>query len=202
MTLVRKSEFAKQCNVSNGQVSQWLTEGKIDGAAIVGTGQRSMLDVELAKAQLRERLAVDERFGLNGLNTNLEPTAPVVPVVAGLRQVETIEDAATVEARLKAEKLKQAEFLTNRLKAEDKARHGKYMDAMEAAAGMTRVADEMLKIFEGAFPEFASALAAKFEVSQREALHLLRDEFRRIREQLAAVYAAAAAALPRTIETD
>jgi hypothetical protein len=76
------------------------------------------------------------------------------------------------------------------------------MDAMEAAAGMARVADEMLKIFEGSFPEFASALAAKFQVPQREALLLLRDEFRRVRAQLAAVHGAEAAKTPKTVEVD
>ena len=163
MTLVRKSEFAKLCNVSNGRISQWITAGHISGDAIVGEGQRAMLDVDLAREQLKERLDTDQRYGINGLDTNLEPSAPVVPVVAGLRQVETIETDGTVEARLKAEKLKQAEFLTNRLKAEDRARHGKYMDAMEAAAGMTRVADEMLKIFEGV------ALGAISSARMREA---------------------------------
>jgi Phage terminase large subunit (GpA) len=76
------------------------------------------------------------------------------------------------------------------------------MDAMEATAGMSRVADDMLKIFEGSFPEFASAAAAKFQVSQREMLHLLRDEFRRIRAQLSAVDGAEAAKTPQTAEVD
>ena len=53
-----------------------------------------------------------------------------VPVT--IRLIPEGETDGTVEARLKAEKLKQAEFLTNRLKAEDAARNGKYMDAQEA----------------------------------------------------------------------
>ena len=35
-----------------------------------------MLDDDLARAQLRERLAINERYGLNGLNTKLDD-APV-----------------------------------------------------------------------------------------------------------------------------
>jgi hypothetical protein len=66
MLKVRKSVFAEMRGVSPGRLSQWLKEGKIDGAAIIGTGQRALLGSELALAQLRERLAVDERFGLNG----------------------------------------------------------------------------------------------------------------------------------------
>jgi hypothetical protein len=208
LALVRKSEFAKLCNVSNGRVSQWLTAGHIDGAAIVGTGQRAMLDADLALAQLNLRLDTDQRYGVNGLSTTLDAPASDEPVGAPplpnppVLQVREGETFGTVEDRLKAEKLKQAGFLTNKLELEDAARQGKYMDAMEAAAGMARVADEMLKIFEGSFPEFASALAAKFQVPQREALHVLRDEFRRIRTQLAAVHAALSAETPATVEAD
>jgi hypothetical protein len=59
-------------NVSNARVSQWLAEGKIDGEAIVGTGQRAMLDAALALAQLNLRLDTDQRYGVNGLSTNVD----------------------------------------------------------------------------------------------------------------------------------
>jgi hypothetical protein len=214
LAVVRKSEFAKIANVTKGNVTHWINAGHISGAALVGEGRTAMIDVELAMAQLKERLSVNERFGLNGLDTNLEApldlpvpevresevSPPVAPVVAQLRPAETIETDGTVEARIKAEKLKQAQFLSSRLKLEDAARHGKYMDTQEASGALTRQADEMLKIFEGAFPEFASATAAKFQVPQREMLHLLHEEFRRVREQLSAVCASKAAGTPRTVE--
>jgi hypothetical protein len=214
LPVVRKSEFAEMCNVSKGRVTQWITAGLIDGAAIVGEGRSAAIDVELAMAQLQERLSINERFGLNGLDTNLEPPAePVLrPIAAasvakewpegrhGVRVIPEGETDGTVEARLKAEKLKQAEYLTNRLRAEDAARHGKYIDAQEARGGMTRQADELMKIFEGAFPEFASAAAAKFQVPQREMLHLLRDEFRKVRAQLAAACRSRAESTPQTVE--
>jgi len=76
LAVVRKSEFARLANVSKGRVTQWITAGHISGAAIVGEGRTAMIDVELAMAQLKERLSVDERFGLNGLGTNLDPTSP------------------------------------------------------------------------------------------------------------------------------
>ena len=59
----------------------------------------------------------------------------------------------------------------------------------------------MMKIFEGALPDMASSQAAKFQISQREALHLLRDDFRKVREQLSAVHAAAARRVPEAVET-
>ena len=74
MPVVRKSEFAKLCNVTKGRVTQWITQRLIDGAAIVGEGQRALIDVDLACAQLQERLATDERYGLNDLSTNISTT--------------------------------------------------------------------------------------------------------------------------------
>ena len=72
MSAIRKSEFAKLCNVSAPCVSQWISGGKIDGKAIVGEGRSAMIDVDLARAQLKERLSTNERCGLNGLNTKLD----------------------------------------------------------------------------------------------------------------------------------
>jgi hypothetical protein len=108
LTLVRKSDFAQKCRVSAPRVSQWLTEGKIDGAAVVGTGQRAMLDAGLAREQLRERLAVDERFGQNGL-ARARRARPGCPHAApAVRVIPEGETDSTVEARLKAEKLRQS----------------------------------------------------------------------------------------------
>jgi hypothetical protein len=72
MTLMRKSEFARRCNLSKSRISQYLSAGMIDGAAIVGTGRSAKLDAAVALAQLKLRLSTDERYGLNGLSTRLD----------------------------------------------------------------------------------------------------------------------------------
>ena len=74
MAVARKSEFAKLCNVTRGRVTQWITQRLIDGAAIVGSDRRALIDVDLACAQLQKRLVADERYGLNGLSTNISTT--------------------------------------------------------------------------------------------------------------------------------
>jgi hypothetical protein len=70
--IMLKSEFAKRCNVHKSRVSQWLKAGQIGPEALVGTGRGAKLDSAVALAQLKLRLAVDERFGLNGLWTDLD----------------------------------------------------------------------------------------------------------------------------------
>jgi hypothetical protein len=189
------------------RVSQWITAGLISGAAIVGEGRGAKIDAAMALKQLKERLAVDERCGENGLSTNLDwlpDEIAATPAPSRNRpapEAREGEDPET-EAKIKAEKLKQSKFLTLRLERDERAGRGLYMDAQEANAGMARVADDMLKIFEGAFPEFASALMANPPSSAREAIHLLRTEFRRVREQLAAVHGAQLATEAQTEEVD
>ena len=121
MALFRKSDFAQKCNVDKSRISQWLTAGQISGAAIVGEGRGAKIDAAVALKQLKERLATTERFGLNGLSTNLDwlpEEAPVAapPVVVSSTTSVAVppggEDPETVEAQIKAEKLKQAKFLT------------------------------------------------------------------------------------------
>ena len=214
MTVVRKSEFARLCNFSKPRVSQLISAGQLTPPALIGEGKNQRIDVELGMAQLRERLSVNERFGLNGLDTNLEPPEPAEPSrapstrkwdparAAGPRRSPKARPPSRPRPSSRPRRPSSPILLTDRLNAEAAARNGKYMDAQGAAGGMTRQADEMLKIFEGAFPEFASALAAKFQISQRESLFLLREEFRRVRAQLSAVCASKAAKEPQTVEDD
>ena len=60
----------------------------------------------------------------------------------------------------------------------------------------------MVTVFEGALPEFAAALAAKFELPQRDVLHLLRGEFRKVRAAAAELLRRQAADLPAMIAID
>jgi hypothetical protein len=199
VTLVRKSEFANLCNVSNGRVSQWLTEGKIDGEAIVGTGQRAQINVEVAREQLKLRLATDERYGLNGLGTKLDgPTVPNLPV----SQVREGETVGMTDEQMKEVKLKQQQLLLAKMAYADLALKGVYANTREAAGGFSKVATEMMAMIEGWFPDLASAHAAKRQISQRESLHLTREEFRKIRDQMAVVWRNHAAKMPKIIDED
>ena len=115
----------------------------------------ALIDVDIARAQLKERLSTNERCGLNGLDTNLERW----PSARSARRCRTIRRAtrrlrtcrwlrltlpylrhakvripSTVDARIKAEKLKQNEILTRKM---GRARYGTYMDAAAARGEMT-----------------------------------------------------------------
>ena len=199
--IVRKGEFAELLGVTAGRISQLIAEKKLRPPALVGEGRAARIVVPLARQQLKEALDPSQRFGLNGITTRLDAPPPRVeaPIAP---QVDLPPADDTVETKIKAEKLRQAQLMTSRLEEEDRARRGVYVEAASARAEITRVASDMLKVFEGALPDFASELAAKHQIPQRDALHLLRQAFRRVRERASQAAGAAAAQQPKAIAAD
>lgn len=197
--IVRKSEFAALRGVSAGRVSQWIAEGKISGMALVGAGRSAQINVAVATQQLRASLDISQRFGLNGVSTRLGEETPVAlpPPPLGEAPPPVVD---SVETRIKAEKLRQTVLATRRLEEQDRASRGVYVKADEARAATVRAISEAVKAFDGALADFASALAAKFQLPERDALHLLRSEFRRIRQRATDRFAEQAAAEPEFVE--
>lgn len=218
MALVSKSDFAAIINVSPGRVSQFIKAGQITQEAIVGAGQRAKIDVDRAKADLRLTLDISQRLG-NGLDTRLDHDPPAPDLISAPRPeanmrldfqaAPTLGGSAppsspvtpNVDMELKQQKLEQARRL-NRIAAIEEAKSaGSLVESDETRAAMTRVAAGMLVVFEGGLTDFATSIASEFKVPQRDVLHLLRRDFRRVREAAAKQARKEAAELPETIET-
>lgn len=205
--IVRKSAFAVLRGVSPGRVSQWIAEGKISGKALVGVGQKAQINVAIATAQLRVHLDPNQRYGLNGITTNLDDDPAEQPELAAAPQPAQAAIAPapvvdTVESRIKLEKLRQTELTTLRLEEDERTRRGTYVNAAEVKAGYNRLGAELVKTFESAMPNIADAIAAKFGAPARDVLHCMRIEFRKLRSLASEHYAAKAAELPESIEDD
>lgn len=202
-TIERKGEFARRINVTPARISQLIAEGKLSGAALVGEGREQRVVVAEAIRQIRATRDPSQGYGLNGITTRLDDPPPVTaapgpapstPTPATPGATEPARDS--VEERIKAEKLRQAELTTQRLEREDALSNGLYMRASDAADEASRIAAGMLKIFEGALPDFAGAIAGRFALAPRDVLHELRTEFRRVRERASRDEAAAADSEP------
>ena len=112
----------------------------------------------------------------------VEQTAPEAPAASSTPAAPKPD---TVEDQLKRAKLEE-QLRRNRIQAADEAlRQGMLMSADDAREQMTRIAGMMLQIFEGALPDFAAAMAAQFDIPQRDVLHLLRAEFKKVRKTAA-----------------
>lgn len=200
VNIMSKSEFAAACNVTPSCVANWISRGKISDGALVGEGRSARIKFDVAMAQLKERLDPSQRFGLNGISTKLDdaPAArtPAVPPSASSFAEPSIED------QIKREKLLQAQLATSRAKEQDRLSRGVYILAAEARDETTRAAAHLVASFDGAVPDLAAAIAAKWQLPARDVTHLLRAEFRKIRARLAAEFAAVAAAEPEFIRDD
>ena len=199
-----KSKFARICNVSAARVTQWIAEGIISADALVGEGRGARIRVELAKAQVRRRRDIGQALG-NGLGTRLAPgtetpaaSTEAPPDLASeptaTAEGDTLDEVQEQIAREKLEQLQRR----NREEAEDeKARQGRYTETAAVRREMAKVADQMMRVFEGSLTELATAVHGRFQIEQREVLHLMREEFRKVRAKAAEQ---AAAALPALVE--
>jgi len=199
-TLVSKGEFAALINVSPGRVSQFIAAGQISAAAIVGSGQRAKIDADRARADLRMTLDVSQRLG-NGIETRLD-AEPSREAAAGASSGYTIPPIPQgIDYEIKQQKLEQARRANRNAAIADAQSRGQLIDTEQAKAEMSRVAAAMLQVFEGALTDLASAMASEFKVPQRDALHLLRKQFRLVRVAAAKHMVALAVTVPDTIET-
>lgn len=198
--VVSKGKFAELKNVSPGRVSQWIAEGKIGVDALVGDGRKARIRVSVANEHLRRKLDPIQSVA-NGLDTRLAavaepPQGETVAPPAGARAA----DIDPIEEQIKRERLEGIRR-DNRKKAEDEgARAGRYVLADDVRQQMGRIVSEMESAFEGELGAFASAIAAEYQLSQRDVLHLLRAQRRVSRERTSAAYQQAAEKLPEMIE--
>lgn len=198
-----QADFARHMGVSRAAVSQWKSRDILRDDAFTQPGKKGKVVVSVAVEQVRRNRDIGQALG-NGIETRTstdaapaaEPSAempaeavqPALPVDdAAPVQVEPTAAAPvkqkvdTVEDQLKRAKLEQ-QLRTNRIQASEEAlRQGMLVAADDAREQMTRVASMMLQIFEGSLPDLGAAISAQFDIPQRDVLHLLRSEFKKVR---------------------
>jgi len=202
--VVSKGQFATLRNVSPGRVSQWISEGKIKPDALVGEGRNAKINVTVATLQLREALDVSQLAG-NGVATNLAlPLTASTPPSASAPNREAAPSPPNdpIAEAIKQERLDQLRRANRREAEEEAARSGRFTDAADAARQMGTLATKMMAVMEGSLPELATAVSARFEIPQRDVLHLLRSEFRKVRAAAAKTFRDIAANQPATVEAE
>lgn len=212
--LITKGEFARRRKVTPGRVSQWISEKKLSGDAIVGTGRAALIRESVACAQLKQKLDPLQLAG-NGLATRLElapavaadaqrnaADPPAAPDQAQAPPPATPSGADAIEDRIKQGRAEAIERANRIAAANEAAQSGRLTDAADAANEMRRLAGQLLNVFEGSLPELATAIAAQWKLPQRDVLHLLRTEFAKVRSQTAATYRKTAETMPRLVGTD
>jgi hypothetical protein len=184
--VLSKKDFAASVGVSPSRLSHWLRDGKIDGAAIVGSGYSAKIDAEIAKAQLDSRLDLNQGLGANG-RAQVAGGATVSPA-----------PGSTLDTGIKSARLRQLQLANERAAAEVAAGSGRYIEAEAARLEMGRIAGRMVTAFDGVLPDLADAIAAGSTLSARDALHLLRGAWLASRARLSGGRVPAAVMEPST----
>lgn len=200
-----QADFARSMGVSRAAVSQWKKKDILREDAFTQPGKTGKIIYAVAVEQVRRNRDIGQSLG-NGIATRttvddrnqapadpthipgpLSAAQPDLPI-AGAPAYELPATPAgaqpkgdSVEDQLKRAKLEE-QLRRNRIQAADEAlRQGMLMSADDAREQIGRIAGMMLQIFEGALPDFAAAVAARFDVPQRDVLHMLRAEFKKVR---------------------
>ncbi|MCJ7996678.1 hypothetical protein J5N58_06895 [Rhizobium cremeum] len=198
---VTKGEFAALIGVSPGRVSQYLTEGKISQAALVGSGRNAKIRVEQAKADLRLTLDVSQRLG-NGIDTQID--AGGQPVIVDGNAAGTVVppplQQSGIDYEIKQQKLEAARRANRNAAINEARERGQLMDTDAGRAEMTRVASALMDVFDGGLSDMATAIAAEFQLPQRDVKHILRKEFRKLRETAAKQMKTKAVSVPEYSE--
>ncbi|MGO9401505.1 MAG: hypothetical protein ACLP19_27230 [Xanthobacteraceae bacterium] len=181
-----KTKFAELSGVSQARVSQWLRKRKIYGDAIVGEGRDTRINVDIAREQLKRTLDLNQRLGANGK----------------VKFDDDPDTADSVEDDIKRARLEQLELSNEHARALRELQAGRYTRTDGVQQEMGRIAGRMVSMFEGSLDELATAVAAKSNLSSRDALHILRTTFHEIRERAANTESGIAKALPALVDDD
>lgn len=186
-----KTDFAKRIGVSKGRVSQYIKAGQMFGDALVMVGEREMVNVPVALAQLSTELDASQRLG-NGAGTDLSNPE--------LAAIQSPTRPPTPAEQYQIAKLEAQHIANRRAREEELARQGKYTLTENVTAEANKIAARMMADFEGAIPEMATAIAARFGLSNRDILHEMRAVFTGVRDRLSKELARQAAELPEFVE--
>lgn len=191
MELLSKSDFAAHINVSAGRVSQMLTAGIIGQDCLVGEGRSAKIDVAKAVRQIGLRRDIGQSLS-NGIGTQL--TLPEQPAAPKPNKTDDLAQQLQQE-RLESERRK------NRIAAsEELVRQGQLVPADQVRASMTKLARQVDDENGAMLADFASEIASKFGLVQRDVLHLLRHVRNEKKAAAAERARARAAELPATVE--
>lgn len=200
---ISKSEFARRRAVSAARVSQWIGAGQISGEALVGEGRDAQIIESIACAQLKRRRDISQGLGANGISTRLDaPALAPLPTKSDAPVLPFPKGSDLVADQIARERLDQLQRVNRREALEEAAEAGRLTDSAAAAQAAGRMAAQMVTVFEGALPELAGAFATKFEVPHRDALHLLRGEFRKVRASAAALLRRQAQDMPAMVAVE
>ena len=163
---VTKGQLAAIAGVSPGRVSQWISEGKIHGEALIGEGRAAQINLDIAQSQLGLTLDFDQRQA-----QSLAKQQPVAPNVT----------ITPEQQRIHAVKAETAEIELRRLQREELEQQGILIRADQARQTWGRELSDLVAAIDQWLPEAAKQLEKDLQVDHKRATTILRHAFRDFR---------------------
>lgn len=191
------TDLAAQLQLSKGRISQYVSEGKLDGC-FTGDGRARRFDPALVASALGRGLDKGQMLG-NGLTTRRairslqadgEAATPSVPKKDQVRDGKL--DEGDVD-QLEIVKLATASEQLRKLRRDNAVSEGHFVLAVEVERQVVRAIGQEVREFESVLREGARAIADNLGVDFREARKILTDRFRAHRKGRAEVLEAQAA---------
>ncbi len=189
-----KSAFAEHIGVSPARISQMIKEGIIGADALVGEGRAARIESDLAKSQIAERRHVGQALG-NGLTTRLGAEGSAQAPLPNLG-----ERLPTTQEQIAIERLEQERRKNRQAAIDEKVANGSLIAVEDFEREIGRIGQDLVNEFTGMIPDIANAIAAKFEVPQRDVMHVVRQVMTDKRRKSAEKKQAKAAQLPETVD--
>lgn len=190
-TVITKGRYAALKGRAPSCVSNWITDGKISAAALVGEGQRARIWVEQADADLARNLDPSQQsyqaHPVSGSAPSPPPSdAPLPLVVAPARQRGgSNEDDDDLRRRRKADADKaehDAEAARRKLAIDE----GRWLDAADARREWSKELSALVSATETfLFTTAARHLAEEYGLDWKELATKLRALYRQHRGQIA-----------------
>lgn len=168
-TIVSKGEFAARKQRAPSAISNWIADGRITPAAIMGTGVRAKIWVEQAERDLARNLDPGQQLS----QERPIGAAPATPAAGNLLPPETSEDE-DLRRRRKAD-ADRAEREAEMAKLRTEREHGRWVDAAEAKRAWGKELSELMTEIETFVTStLPRAIGEQFNLEPREvAAHVI-----------------------------
>ncbi len=180
MYSVSSSELAQRLNLSKGRISQYVSEGKLDGC-FSGDGRARRFDPDLVAKALSRGLDKGQMLG-NGLTTRRairsmqaeDGAEPALPEQKPTAKRDGRLDDDDVD-QMELVKIATANENLRRLRRDNELSDGNYVLASEVERAVARVVAQEVANFETVLREGARAIADQLGVDFKAARKILID---------------------------
>lgn len=198
------TELAKELGLSKGRISQYVSEGKLDGC-FTGAGRARRFNVDRVRAVLEQRLDPGQMLG-NGAETKRRlrdgEAAPGAPEASAPTPRQDGQLPRNDPDRYELARIQKVEEEARRLRRQNMLEEGSVVLAEKAAREATRALSRELAQVEDFLRRAARAIADELGVDFKEARKLVIDLWREHRGARAEAMAEEATAATMDAEED